>query len=459
VCFTVAAASAGLVLWPELTTNSTATASASRAPVLSFRRVPDYLARLGSARRLRRDLDVAFAGAGFDGSDGRACLVVHDEQGRQLYARQPDLSLVPASTVKLLTAAAVLDRLGTDARFTTEVRAERPPVGGVVEGDLWLVGGGDPLLATDDFAAAAGVPGRPRPSSRLEELADRVVASGVREIGGRVLGDESRYDTVRYVPTWRPVYIDDGESGALSALTLNSGFARLQPTPLPTVAPAAAAAFALTALLERRGVQIAGVGEDVAPTGAVAVAALESLTMRDVVAEMIQHSDNTTAELLTKELGFRFGGRGSTEAGLSVIRANASAALGPAAADLVLADGSGLDRANRATCAAVVALLDRDDAERALRPVLPIAARSGTLSRRFVGTPAAGRIAAKTGSLEGVVALSGYARDEQNHVLVFSALVSDPQADVARVLVDQIALLLANHPNGPPAAELGPQLP
>jgi D-alanyl-D-alanine carboxypeptidase/D-alanyl-D-alanine-endopeptidase (penicillin-binding protein 4) len=458
VCFAVAVGSAGVVVWREAGAHpSGQRAGPAAAPVLSMRRIPEYLARLGAARRLTRDLDVAFAGAGFDGATGRACLVVHDARGRALYSRQPDLSLLPASTVKLLTAATVFERLGADARLTTEVRASQPPVDGIVDGDLWLVGGGDPLLATATFAVEAGGDGPPRPGSRIEDLADRVVASGVREVRGRLLGDESRYDTLRYVPTWRRVYVADGESGPLSALTVNDGFIRLRPAPpLPAAAPATAAARVLSTLLEQRGVQVGGTGEGVAPPGAVPLATLESLSMRDVVAEMLQLSDNTTAELLTKELGFRFGGAGTTAAGLDVIRASAVETLGALAGEFMLADGSGLDRANRATCDGVVALLDGDAAAQTLRPVLPIAAQSGTLRGRFVGTPVAGRLAAKTGSLEGVVALSGYARDERDEVLVFSTLVSDPDENVARLLVDRVARILVEHPDGPSADELAP---
>ena len=146
--------------------------------------------------------------------------------------------------------------------------------------------------------------------------------------------------------------------------------------------------------------------------------------MRQIVTEMLHESDNTTAELLTKELGFRFAGVGSTAAGVGVVRAMAGT-LGPGVADnLVVKDGSGLDRANRATCRALTALLDRQDGREALGESLPVAARSGTLLTRFTGTPAAGRLTAKTGSLDGVVALSGYATDTRNEPLAFTALAS-----------------------------------
>jgi D-alanyl-D-alanine carboxypeptidase/D-alanyl-D-alanine-endopeptidase (penicillin-binding protein 4) len=337
------------------------------------------------------------------------------------------------------------------------VRATGPPENGVVEGDLWLVGGGDPLLATAEFAATAGLSGGARPASRLEELADRIVAAGVRQVRGRVLGDDTRYDAARYVSTWKPEYVEQGQSGPLSALTVNSGFTRLRPTPVPASAPATHAAAALAALLAERGVRVAGTGEGASPAGAVVVTALESLPVARLVTEMLQESDNTTAELLTKELGFRFAGRGSTAAGTEVIRATVPT-LGPGIVDgIMLADGSGLDRANRATCGALTALLDTDAVKDTVSRSLPVAGQSGTLAGRLTGTAAAGRIRAKTGSLDGVAALSGYARDARDDELTFTILVSDDRATATRLLLDRVALLLVGYPQSPAPRGLGPR--
>jgi D-alanyl-D-alanine carboxypeptidase/D-alanyl-D-alanine-endopeptidase (penicillin-binding protein 4) len=171
---------------------------------------------------------------------------------------------------------------------------------------------------------------------------------------------------------------------------------------------------------------------------------------------MLQESDNTVAELLTKELGYRFGGRGSTAAGTAVIRATL-ATLEPEAVDEVtLLDGSGLDRANRATCSSLTALLDTETGRKSLLPSLPVAGRSGTLAGRFIGTPAAERIRAKTGSLEDVAALSGYARGVDGDDLRFTVLVHDDRLDVVRRLLDRVGLLLVGYPQGPTASELAP---
>ena len=160
---------------------STATQAAGLAtPVFSLRRVPALLSRVVADTHLGADLDRILSDPVYAGARDRSCLVVADPGGGRVhYSRQPSLALIPASTLKLLTSAAALAQLGADRRFTTEVRAGAPPADGVV-GELYLVGGGDPLLSTADFAAEGGYMGQPRRSTSIEALADKVSAAGVR---------------------------------------------------------------------------------------------------------------------------------------------------------------------------------------------------------------------------------------------------------------------------------------
>ncbi|HYX43973.1 MAG TPA: D-alanyl-D-alanine carboxypeptidase, partial [Acidimicrobiales bacterium] len=189
-------------------------------PVLSLRRVPGFVVATVANRRLGGRLAPAMEDAGLGGGREQACLAVRDPDGRTVYARNPTLPLIPASTMKLATATAAVARLGADFHYTTEVRARAAPTGDAVAGDLWLVGAGDPLLATADFASIAGYQERPRLATSLEALADRLVAAGVHRVDGRILGDESRYDAQRYVPTWNPDYATEPEIGPQSALTV-----------------------------------------------------------------------------------------------------------------------------------------------------------------------------------------------------------------------------------------------
>jgi D-alanyl-D-alanine carboxypeptidase/D-alanyl-D-alanine-endopeptidase (penicillin-binding protein 4) len=413
-------------------------------PLLSPRRVPETLSAAVADARLRADLDRVLAGS------PRSCLVV-SRNGTRLHEVRPDERLVPASNLKILTGLAVLEKLGAAARLTTDVRTVAPLRDGVLEGDLWLVGGGDPLLGTADYAASFR--NQPQVFTPLEQLADRIKEAGVARIVGAVRGDESRYDTQRYIPTWRPTYIADAEVGPASALTVNDGYAQWRPRRLAAPAPAVHSAGMLVALLQQRGVAVTGgVGEGRQPGGTRSVATIDSAPMREIVGEMLRESDNLTAELLVKELGVRFAREGSTAAGLRVLRETV-AAEGLPADHVEAVDGSGLDRGDRATCEVLMAALEKTGPDSAIGTGMPVAARDGTLAQRFTGHPAAGRLRAKTGSLAGVTGLSGWL-----DALAFAFLANDvPREAAGRALQESVAAVLARYPDAPPPQELAPR--
>jgi D-alanyl-D-alanine carboxypeptidase/D-alanyl-D-alanine-endopeptidase (penicillin-binding protein 4) len=184
------------------------------------------------------------------------------------------------------------------------------------------------------------------------------------------------------------------------------------------------------------------VAEGVAPAAHAAIASVDSPPLATIAGEMLRQSDNLAAELLVKELGKRFGGGGTTSAGVAIVRETvAGAGVEPFALSAV--DGSGLDVSDRTTCATLAALLRRAGDSSALARDLPVAARDGTLARRFVGTPVAGRLQAKTGSLAGVAGLSGWATTTQGQRLVFSLLVNGLPRDAAgQALEDRVATAL-----------------
>jgi len=427
-------------------------------PVFSLRRVPGLVAGAVADRRLAAGLGQIMDDPALGTARERSCLSVRNPAGRVAYARNPDAPLIPASTIKVLTASAALARLGPEFRYVTEARAGAPPSGGTVAGDLWVVGSGDPLLATADFAAVAGFQRRPRLATSLEALADRVVAAGVRRIAGRVVGDETRYDTQRYVPSWNPSYITENEVGPQSALTVNGGFLAWDPRPVASPAPATNAAATLTSLLRARGVTVdADAGQGQAPTSATAVAKMESAPLPEVLAVLLRESDNMTAELLVKELGVRFGGAGTTSAGLGVLRSTL-VSLGLASDGLVSTDGSGLDRSDRLSCNALQVALANGGEQGVLGQSMPLAGRDGTLARRFAGTPAAGKVRAKTGSLRGVSGLSGWTTAVDGRSLQFALIANELPGDGAGLgLQDRVVATLGGYPQAPPPSELGPR--
>ncbi|MFP5327524.1 MAG: D-alanyl-D-alanine carboxypeptidase/D-alanyl-D-alanine-endopeptidase [Acidimicrobiia bacterium] len=423
-----------------------------QTPVLSARRVPDLLVRTVGTQRLRAELDAILADPQLGPARSASCLIV-ESQGHRLYEARGDVALIPASTLKVLTAAAALSAFGPDATFTTDVRASKPPVDGVVDGDIYLVGGGDPLLSTGDYLAT--LRNQPQIATRFEAIADAIVAAGIREVRGRVVGDHSRYDDQRLFPTWKPEYVADGDVGPVDALVLNDGFLNYRPLVRDTIAadPAAHAAGGLALLLQARGVPVAGgAGSGVSPAGATTIVSVASPPMREVVAEMLTESDNNTAEILTKELGFRAFGQGTWERGIEA-RAQALARAGLPVGGFVGVDGSGLDRRNRLTCALLQAALN--DGGEPLAEGFAVAARTGTLSTRFVGTPVAGKLRGKTGSLREVVSLTGYVEGKER--VGFSLVLNDlPRDRFGFGVQERVAAALLTYPQAPPAADLAP---
>jgi D-alanyl-D-alanine carboxypeptidase/D-alanyl-D-alanine-endopeptidase (penicillin-binding protein 4) len=371
-------------------------------PILSVRRAPDWIEDSVADERLAAGLPALLAPLG--AASATSCLLV--TQGhRVIFASHPLEELVPASNMKLLLATAVVDELGATARLTTRVTATHRPVGGTLHGNLYLVGGGDPLLWTPAYDATER-PVEPL-YTPLPALAARVRAAGITAVTGGVIGDESRFDSVRGVAGWKPSYEADGNVGPLSALELNNGF-DLSPHLGPAREPAVMAASVFSQLLRNDGVTVRGAAASgVSPSSAVAVTSIASAPLGQVVGAILRVSDDTGAELLTKQLGRQVAGTGSTAAGVAAIRADL-AADGLPAGQLRAGDGSGLDGHDRVTCQLLVDDLHRIGTTGAIFAGLPVAGRTGTLSGRMLATAATGRLHAKTGSLDGVSALSGF---------------------------------------------------
>lgn len=426
-------------------------------PVLSARRVPDHITEDIADRRLTTALTGLVGAAPAD-----TCLVV-DAGGRPIVAHQSSTALIPASNEKVLVAAAALDEMGPRFRYTTTVQAQSVPNGqGVVDGDLWLVGGGDPVLATRRYARTSDIQDEAHTS--LEALADRVVAAGVTEVRGRVLGDESRYDRERYVDAWPSRFIDQNQTGPLSALSVNDGFSSFPTAADPGAVesassnPPALAAETFTDLLLARGVRITGgAGVGTAPDPAPVVAEVRSAPLRDITAQFLTWSDNQTAELVIKEVGFARNGQGTTAAGSDAVEAVLTdAGFDLAGSDAV--DGSGLAGSNRVTCGLLHQVLADAGPRSPLVRGLAVAGETGTLAATFNGTPAEGRLRAKTGSLNEARGLSGVVIAPEGDDITFALLVNqdfvDAQGDAVPI---DVGLALAAYPQRPDLDQVGPR--
>jgi D-alanyl-D-alanine carboxypeptidase/D-alanyl-D-alanine-endopeptidase (penicillin-binding protein 4) len=434
-------------------TSAASTTTAVATPLWSVRRVPAPVAQAVGAQHLQASLDAAIGAKS-------SCVVVQVDD-HTLAAHNPDAPLLGASTQKLFVAVSALTTLGPDSTFTTKVVAPAAPADGAVE-RLWLVGSGDPVLATADFNAFLQTQPRWRGSvtTSLETLADAIVAQGVRSIPGGIAGDDSRYDDQRYAPSWRDSYRTAGEIGPMGALTVNQGFSAWSAgSRTPVDDPALQAASRLAALLRARGVNVGTSSHATAPAGTVEVAGVSSPPLRDIVASMLRDSDNLTSELLTKELAVHAGTTpGTTAAGIAATVAKLRGLGVPADQPPVhLVDGSGLSRDDRVTCnvlAATLALADQP-AHRALFDGLPVAGAAGTLAGEFLGTPLAGSVRAKTGTLDGVSGLAGFV--STGETLRFAFLDNgDYLEDRSYSMFRPIVPIIARYPDAPAVDALVP---
>jgi serine-type D-Ala-D-Ala carboxypeptidase/endopeptidase (penicillin-binding protein 4) len=375
-------------------------------------------------------------------ASSRTGFVVYDRgRGRLLAVYHGRLEMHPASNVKLTTSAAVLGRLGLGTRLETSVLATGTLKGGTLHGRLWLVGDGDPSLSTLPFSRLAFG----ESSTLIHTLAAGVRAAGIRRVTDGVYGDESAFDSIRRGPDWK----DDSflDCPPLSALSVNEGY--LSFGSLATVPnQALSAAQQFVRALQRQGVAIGqGSHTGVHPSSAQPVTAAPSPTIHKLVFEMDQVSDNFFAETLTKDLAVGAGRRGSTRAGTTITRQYLRG-LGVNLSGARLFDGSGLSKADRLSARQIVGILRRAAVQPYgwfYRHALPLAGVSGTLYNRMTSGPAYRNALAKTGTLDGASALSGYVTTRNGHHLVFSILMNERHIDVpaAHVLQDRIVQLLA----------------
>ncbi|MDE0654878.1 MAG: D-alanyl-D-alanine carboxypeptidase/D-alanyl-D-alanine-endopeptidase [bacterium] len=425
-------------------------------PLLSARRLPTLTTSATPVTApsrevtLGRDLTALVINA-----PARSCLVVRQD-GEDLFVKDPDVPLTPASLQKLATAHAAMSSLGPDHTFRTVAIAESGPVNGILPSDLYLVGGGDPLLATVEYASLLAANGA-EPTS-LDELAGNLVAGGLTRIEGGVITVQTRYDEATAVASWPPEWIQAGAAGTLNPVALNQGFqtpegivttAGLLPEPEPALRTAAL----FDDMLEARAVRIPERPGVAAPerdfSGYVELGSIDSAPLSSYLRFMLAESDNTTAELLLKEVGLAWSGTGSTLDGALATLELLAADAGRPVLVFPPADGSGLSPENELSCRQVTDILEIGGPDGPLASYLPVAGESGTLRNRFTDSTAAGRVRAKTGSLPGVSSLAGFVTGSDGRPITFAAILNGERlASInADAFLQQLLEILVDHPN------------
>ncbi|WIB09598.1 D-alanyl-D-alanine carboxypeptidase/D-alanyl-D-alanine-endopeptidase [Arthrobacter sp. zg-Y820] len=393
-----------------------------------------------------------------DGSGKFSGAVQDALTGEVLYDLDGDVPVTPASSLKLLTAAAALSDLGADTRFETGVHA------GTAPGTIILKGGGDVLLTAgeSDDDAIVGHAG-------LQTLADETAAAlAERGTSGTVSIrlDDTLFTGASLSPAWSREDVAAGEMAALYPLAINSAWAAEGVSSGPRAGDAAlAAASAFAAALETSA---AGYGFTVDPViergaaaeGADRLASVVSAPVADQVQQMLLSSDNYLAEALARMSAQATGREATFEGGTAAVL-SAVSRLGVDTGGLVLADVSGLGggteiSARQLAATVQAALTSTKNDVRALPYSLPVAGLSGTLSSRLTGTTGtggtdgagpspAGVVRGKTGSLFAVTSLSGFVTDADGRLLSFAFVANGLEGNTAqaRAAVDAAATVLA----------------
>ena len=398
----------GSLAAPTGTPSATPAALTAPGPVLPEPSSGPALSPAGVARALAGPLGDVRLG-------GRVSATVLDAgTGEVLLDRGGSTPVIPASTAKLATSAAVLSVTDPDQRLTTRV------VAGAEPGEVVLVGGGDVTLS----AAPVGRPSAYAGAARVATLGTDARRAGAAAVT-RVVVDSSLFTGPALAPGWDPVDIDGGYIAPIVATMVDAG--RQDGVRARSAAPDLAAGRALAAAL---GAPAASVVRGTAPPAARTLAEVHSQPIPRLVEQMLLESDNVLAEALARQVALVEGWPASF-AGAASATSAVLARLGvPPVSRLV--DGSGLSLQDRVTPALLAALLwaaaqpDHPNLH-ALVPGLPVSGYLGTLDDRFrtgAAAPAAGQVRAKTGTLIGVSALAGLVRGADGRLLVF-AVVAD----------------------------------
>ncbi|KOX25931.1 D-alanyl-D-alanine carboxypeptidase [Saccharothrix sp. NRRL B-16348] len=462
---------------------------------------------------LSRDLDAIITATALDGADV-GLVVRHAGTGALVYSRESDQRGQPASNGKLISSAAALEILGPDHRFRTTVAATGRERAGVLAGDLHLRGTGDPtMLAADYDALAAQVARSGVKVVRGKLVADDTWFDAVRLGTGWAWDDEPYYYNAQISAlTVSPdtdydagtviVRVAPGAAGHPAAVTTDppTDYVTIANTAV-TGAPGSASSVSVerqhgtnvitvrgsipaggpvenewstvweptglvTSLfrdaLTRHGVHVlGGTGAGATPADARVLGEHQSMPLSQLMVPFMKLSNNMHAEILVKTAGRAVFGEGSWTAGLRAMTATLGG-LGVDATALSLRDGSGLSRMDQVSPDQVAALLlaaQREPWFRTWYDSLPVAGKSdrmvgGTLRNRMRGTPAEGNVRAKTGTLTGVSALSGYVTTADGTPLVF-AMISNNTLTSAKPFEDAVAVRLAAHSRGQTPAAAG----
>ena len=413
--------------------------------------------------------------------------VIDAATGDEVYSHNGEIGMATGSTMKVITTATALEALGSDFTFTTQLALRGTLSGSTLNGDLVIIGGGDPTLGNGHF------------DYQLDDWVKAVKAKGITKITGRVVGDARVYEFPMAPRNWTfedignyygsgasglningntyQLYFKPGKQGDIAQVLhtepqvpsdmqfysqvltgpRNSGDeAYIFGTPytkfryitgsipggrsefmikgsLPD--PGYFAAYSLQQELEKAGISVA----DDATTYYLTDSAKLNTSMPEVIhttaspnlfevaKETNLESDNLFAESQLKMLGVKLAGEGSTEAATKAVT-EYWREKGVDMDGFFMEDGSGLSRFNSVTPKQMASILYQArklNSGNDFKNTLPVAGKSGTLRSMSRGRPAQGRITAKSGTIKRVRSYCGYARNADGKELVFAIFINN----------------------------------
>lgn len=412
-------------------------------------------------------------------------LIVDPERGDTLYSRNAGKLFMPASNMKILTSATALAQLGPEYRYRTYFAGTGPVVDSTLDGDLLVIGRGDPSVS-DHMLHDAMLP--------LRAIADSLAAKGIRRIRGRVAtaGDAFPGEVLGF--GWSYDDFEDSYSAPIDELLFNEGFSelhvhggdkpgdpvRVETRPARTYPrvrvaaatiasiagdtahargralrarkdstswdvilegqiaagdsavievtdhdPGAAYVAAFREALRDKGIVVEDSSVDAASSAADTLATLTSPPLRDILQALLKPSQNQIAEMLFRTLALEKNGAGRSDSARAIVERQIATWGVAVPSEAVVRDGSGLARYDYISPRTIVRILD---AARKLPgfdgyyDALPIAGVDGTIRSRMKGTPAQGNVHAKTGTVAQARSLSGYVTTADRHMLIFSFL-------------------------------------
>jgi D-alanyl-D-alanine carboxypeptidase/D-alanyl-D-alanine-endopeptidase (penicillin-binding protein 4) len=460
----------------------------------------------GGVSQLQRDIETILEGPTLTRSYW-GVLVKSTKDNDTLYSLNAGKLMMPGSTMKIVTLAAAAERLGWDYVYDTRLIAVGTIDAGVLDGDLLVIGSGDPSIVEAD-GVAAGI---------FTAWAEKLKAEGVRAITGRIVGDDNAFDDEALGPGWAWDDLQGRDATGVSGLQYNENVVQATIAPgaavgapaIVTLTPAgsdldldnalttdaagtvpAIAArrspgserlelrgaiplgsepvarlvsvnnptlffvAALREALASRGIEVRGTAVDIddlkntpPPAGGASLVIHHSPPLAVLAARLMKNSVNLYGETLLKTIGAAAGAP-TFERG-RMAAADTLQPWGVSPSGLIQVDGSGLSRYNYVTPDTLVTVLmrvDRNDlAGEPFEESLPIAGRDGTLAARMKGTAAEGNARAKSGTLANVRSLAGYVTSADGEPLVFAIVANNygTMPEVAIAAIDAIVVKLA----------------